>query len=428
MVVHQICMVWPFSQSQARDGSGHEDSSRALNSSIGKEFKKRKPGMHDTGIASGKEKMNDQSSARNSLLERRTDMHNNLSRDHHPPHQSLPAARKERGKHGVLGSTAKNNAKVDNMPLFEMRGMDGRHCAQRVADVTAQRRKIDTVSKGGIKKTRAEGGQNMKKGTLASRKANRTTTEGQKVKKLLQSCKMTSTTTTPKEPSSANQGHRQPPREWIPPIERGGADGTSHRSIPSCKPVEKPPPPPPQQQQQQASPEPVVQQAPPAATVAVQTHDVKLQKCIALNEHLQRSLKGLERKNEKQMSDYEARRRLSLLLETINLTPLSLVVEHLIGKDPSVRAGTPSSIDQLEIETVRRALRTIGAANKSVHCLAVFRWRQQMHCRVKGRAAACGRGESTLFKETAALLHAACDFADPESRCRAGCQEKENRR
>ena len=48
-------------------------------------------------------------------------MHNNLSRDHHS-HQSLPAARKERGKHGVLGSTAKNNAKVD-MPLSEIRGM-----------------------------------------------------------------------------------------------------------------------------------------------------------------------------------------------------------------------------------------------------------------------------------------------------------------
>ena len=232
--------------------------------------------------------------------------------------------------------------------------------------MTAQRRKIDTVSKAGIKKTRVEGGPCMKKGIVASRKGNRTTTEGQKVKKLLQSCKMTSAT--PKEPS-ANQGHKQPPREWIPPIERGGADGTKHRSIPSCKPVEKPPPPPPprQQQHQQTPPEPTQQ-------AAVQLQDVTLQKCIALNEHLQRSLKGLERKNEKQMSDFEARRRLSLLLETISLTSLSLVVEHLIGKDPSVRAGTASSIDQLEIQTVRRALKLIiDAANKSARCLALSR-------------------------------------------------------
>ena len=185
-----------------------------------------------------------------------------------------------------------------------------------------------------------------KKGHVPSKKLNKTGPNREMIKLLQLSKKQPS-----KEPPSGNET-KQAPREWKPPIERGG--GTQTPAVVNNRPAEKMPP----------------VMSDPAEYASQSTPPVSSdtwKKCTSLNESLRKCLKNCDDKREDQMTDYEVRRKLSIWLESISQKALTAIVER-ISRDASFKNGT-STIDALEIKTVRDVVRMLQTASrrKSTH-------------------------------------------------------------
>lgn len=185
---------------------------------------------------------------------------------------------------------------------------------------------------------------NRQKGTQVAKKKFKGTAQRDKLRNIVRNC--TKSTTVHEKPSNALKPSLG---EWKPPIERGGDRPFEI----AAKPI---------------AAEPV---RPGPSKDVIKTKDIHInawKECEILNQSLKKMMEQTMQKREEEMSDFEVRRRFSIVLETLNSNPLKAILRRIF-EDVQLADGV-LSIDDLEIKKVRRILRAvIHASNKSTQTI-----------------------------------------------------------